>query len=266
MNFTQTKIDTTGAKQLHQIKTQTCNDTWQLFTDLQTKNPYTSQMRDRLGDSFNKLYNQLLPKHVKANVLTVGIQGGEGSFNEQALQSLQQSTLSDESIDTKYLYTTKNVLDHLHRGEIDLGLFAIQNSVGGLVQESIEACAKHRFDIHHKFEILISHHLMKLPNITDDKINKIMAHPQVLKQCRTTLIDRYPDVEIVSGQGELIDTATAAKALAAQNGEISSTIAILGPKILSDIYDLEIIDSDLQDNQNNLTEFILASRPGWQDL
>ena len=44
-----TEIDTLGAKKLLEIKEQTCNDSWELFTDLQTKNPYTTEMRVRLG-------------------------------------------------------------------------------------------------------------------------------------------------------------------------------------------------------------------------
>lgn len=58
-NFTPTPIDTIGAKHLHSIKEQTCNDTWQLFEDLQTFNPYTSQMRSQLGKAFNKTSERL---------------------------------------------------------------------------------------------------------------------------------------------------------------------------------------------------------------
>jgi len=41
---------------------------------------------------------------------------------------------------------------------------------------------------------------------------------------------------------------------------IDKNTAILGPKILSEIYDLKIIDENLQDSQNNLTTFFLVSR------
>ena len=58
--------------------------------------------------------------------------------------------------------------------------------------------------------------------------------------------------------GDLFDTARCAEALA--NGKLEKNTAILGPKILSKIYDLEIIDENLQDSENNLTTFFLVSR------
>lgn len=63
-NFEQTSIDTLGAKKLQEVRTQTCNDTWELFSDLQSYNPYTNKMRLKLGKSYNRLYNMLLPGRV----------------------------------------------------------------------------------------------------------------------------------------------------------------------------------------------------------
>ena len=40
---------------------QTCNDTWQLFSNLQHFNPYTKRMRLKLGETFDQLYNKLYP-------------------------------------------------------------------------------------------------------------------------------------------------------------------------------------------------------------
>jgi prephenate dehydrogenase len=80
-----TTIDTMGAKKLLEIKTQTCNDSWQLFNDLQHFNPYTKKMRLKLGDAYDLVYNKLLPEQIDPNYLTIGIQGGKGSFNEEAV-------------------------------------------------------------------------------------------------------------------------------------------------------------------------------------
>ena len=38
---------------------QTCNDTWELYTDLQLYNPYTEEMVEKLKVSTEKLDNQL---------------------------------------------------------------------------------------------------------------------------------------------------------------------------------------------------------------
>ena len=80
-----TSIDTLGTKKLLEVREQTCNDTWQLFTNLQHYNPYTKNMRVKLGEKYDELYNKLLPEQTNSNFITFGIQGGKGSFNEQAV-------------------------------------------------------------------------------------------------------------------------------------------------------------------------------------
>ncbi|MFO7656353.1 MAG: hypothetical protein R6W78_04740, partial [Bacteroidales bacterium] len=51
-----TSINTLGYKKLLEIIEQTCNDSWQLFCDLQKYNPYTKKMRKDLHDSIEKIY------------------------------------------------------------------------------------------------------------------------------------------------------------------------------------------------------------------
>jgi prephenate dehydratase len=56
----------------------------------------------------------------------------------------------------------------------------------------------------------------------------------------------------------MIDTAKAAKALS--QGKVEKTIAILGPKMLSEIYNFDIVDSELQDDKENKTTFLIVKR------
>ena len=43
-----TAIDTQGFRDLLDLVDQTCNDTWELYTDLQLYNPYTKDMIEKL--------------------------------------------------------------------------------------------------------------------------------------------------------------------------------------------------------------------------
>ena len=54
-----TNIDTQGFRDLLDLVGQTCNDTWELYADLQLNNPYTEDMVEKLKASTNKLDNQL---------------------------------------------------------------------------------------------------------------------------------------------------------------------------------------------------------------
>ena len=252
-----TEIDSFGAKKLQEVIEQTCNDTWQLFNDLQNFNPYTKAMRIKLGRGFDLLYNQLLPKRINTKKIIFGIQGGKGSFNEEAL-SFWQAKRVQNPFKVKYLFTTEKVLKNLHEGNIDFGLFAIQNAVGGVVEESTHAMAKYKFKIVEEFQILIRHFLMKRKDVSVGEIKTIMAHSQNFRQCNDNLKKKHPNLKQVSGQRDLLDTARCAEALAKNN--IDKNTAILGPIILSEIYELDIIDENLQDSENNLTTFFLVSR------
>lgn len=59
LNLKNTKINTLGYKKILEIIQQTCNDSWQLFCDLQHFNPYTKKMRKDLHESIEKIYSIL---------------------------------------------------------------------------------------------------------------------------------------------------------------------------------------------------------------
>ena len=54
-----TTIDTQGFRDLLDLVDQTCNDTWELYTDLQLYNPYTDDMIDKLKLATESLDNRL---------------------------------------------------------------------------------------------------------------------------------------------------------------------------------------------------------------
>lgn len=196
-------------------------------------------------------------KTKKKGKIVFGIQGGKGSFNEEALNHyLKRNKINNYII--KYLYTSENVLKALHKGEIDFGQFAIHNSVGGIVGESIEALAKYKIRIKEQFAIKISHALMIRKDAVMKNVTIIMTHPQVLAQCKNSLLRKYPKLKKNSGEKELVDHALVAKKMSEK--KIAKNIATMGSKILAEIYDLKIVEDNLQDAKENYTSFLLAER------
>lgn len=255
--FEPTKIDSLGAKKLFEVKSQTCNDTWELFGDLQHYNPYTKQMRIKLGDCHDKLYNKLLPDCAEKGVITYGIQGGRGSFNEEAITHyIARAGIKNYKI--KYLYTTENVMKALHAGEIDVGQFAIHNSVGGIVDESVQAMARYKFKILEEFAVKISHALMIRVDAKLAEITEIMTHPQVIAQCGKTLAKKYLKLKHTAGKDEMIDPAMVAKYLAEK--KLPRHVATMGSKILAEIYGLKVVEDNLQDAKENYTSFLHVAR------
>jgi len=54
-----TQINTLGFNDLLGVIEQTCNDSWDLFKDLQRYNPYTNEMIDNLVNTIEKLHKQI---------------------------------------------------------------------------------------------------------------------------------------------------------------------------------------------------------------
>jgi arogenate dehydrogenase (NADP+), plant len=256
--FTPTPIDTLGTKRLHDVTSQVSNDTWQLFVDLQTLNPHTKGMRLRLSESQDSVFDLLLPNRVVTDRMVVGIQGGRGSFNEDAARYYMSRT-PEISCEIVYLHTTERVLRALHEGEVDRGVFAIHNSVGGMVGESVAAMARYRFAIVEEFAIKISHALMIAGSADFSKVDTVMAHPQVLRQCRTNLEKKYANLRQTSGSGDLIDQAKVAELLG--TGELADSIATMGSRILADLNGLRVVEDNLQDLDENFTSFLWVERP-----
>ncbi len=192
-----------------------------------------------------------------AKKVRIGIQGGKGSFNEEAcLFYAQEHKLKNYEI--VYLYTADRVMKALNAGTIDRGICAIHNSVGGIVWETANALGTFGATITDKFAIIINHCLLVKPGKKVSDLTVIMSHPQALAQTAATRAKKYPGMKFESGKGILVDQATAAKSLG--EGKLPDTVGVIASKVCADLYDLTILAKGLQDSKNNLTTFIFAKK------
>ncbi len=202
------------------------------------------------------------PSSQQSACLVIGIQGGQGSFNEEAVGHYIQKTKLEaptfENFAIKYLYTSKGVMEALCQGEISRGQCAIYNSTGGYVEETTSALEKYPVQIVEQFEIKIAHALMIRPEAHFSEITTVMGHPQVFAQCRETLKQKYPHLKQVSGEGDLVDNAKAAEWLG--SGKLPSGTAVMGSRHLAEIYGLQVVEDNLQDLKENYTRFILVEK------
>ncbi len=177
--------------------------------------------------------------------------GAEGSFSEEAARTyIEKENIADAEL--AYLISAENVLSGLERGEIDLGIFPIENSNGGIVIEAVYAMAKHRFQVKKMFEIDVHQNLLVMPGVNADQITKITSHDQALKQCRMYLKRKWPGVDVE----EYADTAKAAKDLS--EGTLAPTTAVIASRMAAEIYGLDILEESIQDLKFNYTSFVVA--------
>lgn len=183
----------------------------------------------------------------------IGVSGGKGSFSEEAaVYYCQKHKIKNYKI--AYLITAEGVLGDLVQGKIDLGIFPIENSNGGIVYEAVYAMAKYTFKIKSFFEIDVRHNLLVLPGTNSSKIKKIASHQQALKQCRMYLKRKWPKTELI----EWSDTAEAAKDLS--SGKLGPDTAIVAPRVCADLYNLEILEESIQDLKFNFTTFLAVEK------
>lgn len=185
--------------------------------------------------------------------ITIGISGTKGSFSEEAGRVYaKEAGIADCEI--VYLTDAEHVLSELEAGTVERGVFAIENSNGGVVTEYLPAIAKHRFSIDRIFEIPVDHMLLVRPGTKASDVTAIVSQKQALRQCRMYLGRHWSGVTIT----EYIDTATAAKDLA--DGKLPPTSAVVASARAGEVYGLEILESKIQDLKFNYTVFIGAKK------
>ena len=193
--------------------------------------------------------------------LKIGIQGQKGSFNEEALAVLaQRRNLRD--FETVYCRSTRRVLAELAEGRLDRGVFAVYNSRSRMVDETAAVLRHYPFDVVDYVTIAIGHCLLALPGVSTEELRAVYAHGEAIAQCRRTLAERFGRLRTIAGEGDLIDGAAAAAALAA--GELDRRTAVLGSAAIADGYGLRILARDLQDDPHNTTTFLFV-RPWRKD-
>lgn len=181
--------------------------------------------------------------------VTIGIQGGRGSFCEEAAHVFAANH-GLESLELQYLISSEKVLESIENKQSDFGIFAMENAQGGVVIESVEALARHRCHIVEMFHVNISQCLLGLPGMHAGDITEIHSHQQALRQCRNYLAEHFWTRPLIEDD----DTAEAARRLA--KGDLPPTTAVIAPRICAELYPLEIIAEDIHDLKNNLTLFL----------
>jgi len=184
---------------------------------------------------------------------TIGIQGIEGSFSEEAAKSYcQKFGITD--FELEYLLSSMNVLDGLTKKTIDTGIFAMENAQGGVVIESVEALAKNQCKIIDMFYVEISQNLLAKDNIALGDIEEIHSHEQALKQCKDYLAEKFWSKKLV----EEDDTAKAAQDLA--EGKLPDHVGVIASRNSAERYGLNILENDIHDLKKNLTLFLAVER------
>ncbi|EKD78908.1 MAG: hypothetical protein ACD_41C00227G0002 [uncultured bacterium] len=184
--------------------------------------------------------------------MIIAVAGNKGSFSHQAaLMYIAAQDVKDVGL--LYVLDSEGVFQALEQDKANLGILPIYNPTGGLVEMTLQAMGKHLFTVESSFDMPVSQCLLTLPTVRQDEIRTVVSHQQALVQCQKYLNVQLSDCQLV----EYSDTAKAAEDLAA--GKLTSTSAVLAPKLCAQLYGLRVVAENVQDDDRNQTHFLVCT-------
>ena len=151
--------------------------------------------------------------------------------------------------------TFEDALSAISSGEADLGMIPIENSVAGRVADIHHLLPQSGLFIIGEWFLPIRHQLMAPRGATLDGIKTVESHVHALGQCRR-IIRRLGVRGIVAA-----DTAGSARIVAERN---DTSCAAIASRLAAEIYGLDILAEDVEDESHNTTRFVvLAREPKW---
>ncbi len=210
----------------------------QVYANLRKANPGPLQDR-QLVSIFREIISAA---RAAEKPLSVSYWGPEGTFTQMAaLQTFGASSVmvAEDTVEEVFFS-----VDHL---KADYGVVPIENSVAGVVPQTLDMFPQTNVKICAETYVPIHHHLVSLAESLD-AIERVYAGPQPASQCRRWLRANLPKAQVV----EVVPTsAAAARAL-----EDPASAAIAN-KLGAETVGIPVLFEHIQDNPHNRTRFIV---------
>ncbi|MBQ3101683.1 prephenate dehydratase [bacterium] len=178
--------------------------------------------------------------------------GPNGSYSQIAMEKVNKKILKDyvpESIST-----IKKILDILPQNLSYYGVLPIENSLEGIVRETIDNLASSKLKIMAEILVQVEHSLISNDKI--ENITHIVSHPQALAQCQNYISQNFgSNIELISASS----TSNSAKIVS----EKGAGYASIANEYCAELYGLNILAKKINDNPANFTRFVLV---GYEDL
>ncbi len=132
------------------------------------------------------------------------------------------------------------------------GIMALENTIAGSIIPNYALIDQNELSITGEYYLNIHHHLMALPNQSIADIQEVYSHPMALLQCKE-FFKKHPHIKLV----EDVDTADVAKRISEKKLQ---HVAAIAPKIAADIFNLTIVEDEIQTIKNNATRFVIVRK------
>ncbi|MDJ0626093.1 MAG: prephenate dehydratase [Candidatus Caenarcaniphilales bacterium] len=174
--------------------------------------------------------------------------GPQGSFSDICVKQIHEK-INFEAL--KPAESLTEVRKLLVNGEVDFGLFPVENSLGGSVTETLDGLIRERDDLQVKLEWVLQIRHCLIGYGQKDSLKEVRAHYQAFYQCEEFLKINFPNVV----KKEFSSNSAAVVSLMGLNDFEKNETAAISSKEASKAYSIPIIQQNINDSENNFTRF-----------
>ena len=221
----------------------------QFFEDLmRTSRNFQHELIDSKKNSENILVSGKKQKKLVANKEErIGYFGVEGSFTEEAMFNYFGEECTHNSYEE-----FEELFIAITEGKIKYGVVPIENSSTGAITDVYDLLNKYGLYICGEQCLRIRQHLIGVKGTTVETIKEIYSHPQGFKQSSEFLKDYSEWIKI-----PYLNTSRSVK-LVKESNELSK--AAIGSKRAANIYGLEILKENINNESENHTRFLIIGK------
>lgn len=178
-------------------------------------------------------------------MLKIAYQGVAGAYSHIACRDLfpNQEYVSCDTFEI--------AMEMVRNGLVDKAVIPVENSNAGRVTDVHFLLPKTDLHIVDEHFLRIEHQLLGVKGAKLSDITTAVSHPQALAQCSEFL--KKHNIHAVSR----IDTAKSCEKIALEQDKSKAAIA---SKLAAEIYDLEILASNIENASNNTTRFLIMQK------
>ncbi len=177
--------------------------------------------------------------------LRIAFLGPVATFTHQAC--MQHFGRSGDFVPKKDI---ADVFDDVEKGRADFGVVPIENSTEGVVSHTLDKFVQSNLKIYSEVMLEISLALLnRTGKITD--IAKVCSHPHAIAQCKNWVKSNLPNALVID---------VSSTALAAQMAAEDPSTAAIASIAAANLYDLRVIEKNIEDNSNNYTRFLVIGK------
>ncbi len=174
----------------------------------------------------------------------IAFQGELGAYSHEACR---QARPAMEALPCR---TFEDAIEAVRTGQADLAMLPVENSTYGRVADIHSLLPGSGLHIIDEAFVRVHINLLGLPGTPIERISQAMSHTVLLGQCRDFL--RAHNLRALTGA----DTAGSAK-IVAERGD--PTLGALASELAGEIYGLEVLARQIEDQANNTTRFLVMS-------